>query len=109
MTRRTIATFTVFGCMVLGAVVLVLVLQISDSNRAAKERADNLRRIETLGALTCERSVRQNKGTENVELGNEISTRGFVTISAECQRFVDLLRVDLLYEQGRVEIKPSDE
>ena len=104
MNKRTIAIFTLFGCMVLAGMAAVLVLQINDSANAADERAANLERIEIIAALACERGERlQAKKSPIVK--DELNKNGFILISTGCQRFVDLVNEDLTFDQDRVMLK----
>ena len=95
-----------FGALVLAGVVGLLIFQLSESSKADKEREYNRRAVDVNGALTCERVQR---GQPPPSFQDELDAKGYVTISPHCQRYVQLLGEDLVYENGRVLLRTSED
>lgn len=104
MSKRTIATFTLFGSIVLGAVILLLIVQLNQSSQATEEREANMERIRVIAALDCDRGERLQAGKSPL-VKKDLTEKGFVLISPACQRFVDLLDEDLIFAKDRVMLK----
>lgn len=103
MSKQSAVYLTLFGALALAGIVLVLIMQIRESNRAADERESNHRQIQVLGATFCE----LNRQGPETELKKELNDKGFITISANCQRFVSLLEQELVYGEGTVKLNPD--
>lgn len=93
-----------FGAFALLGIAAVLILQISDSSNAADERAANLERIEVIAALVCERGDRAQAGKSPI-FKDDLNRNGYIKISSGCQRFVDLVQEDLVFDKDRVRPK----
>ena len=89
-----------FAALALAGIVAILLIVLSEANKADDERTSNRRQIQVLAAATCELANR----SPPPELKKELDEKGFVRISASCQRFVDLLERELLYEDGRIKL-----
>ena len=93
-----------FGALAIAAIGLLVLFLVNESSNAKDERADNQRAIEVIAALSCERGerFRNNKSTD---LAKELSEKGFVQITLDCQNFVSILRKDLVFTDGQVKVQ----
>lgn len=98
-----------FGALAVAAIGVLVLFLINESSKADEERKTNHESIQIISALTCERADRltKNSNNKNPVVRKELDNKGFVSISPECQRFVDLLDEDLEYTGGQVRIKTN--
>jgi hypothetical protein len=95
-----------FGTLAVAAIGILVLFLLNESSKADDERKSNSESIQVISALVCERGERIEEGKSPV-VKDELNVKGFVTISLECQRFVDLLDEDLEYTGGQVRIKTN--
>jgi hypothetical protein len=100
-------TLMIFGAMALLGVALVLVLVLKDTGTAEDQRGALQQAVSVVGALSCERGVRLAQPGDTTATTNfpaQLQKQGYVEISIQCQRYVELLGRDLQYDPktGRV-------